>query len=508
MRKIVSAMLSILLAVNFCAVCAMADNDDAGAPDGDSVQLEQNENADIGNQDTDSDLPAEPEKPPAPEETTEESETEEIKPPSNTSPGVPYVTKDPLGETVKEGDDVVFIVKAEQVEYYVWQFISPDSQTVFAAGNVNERFKDVKIEGVGTDTIVIKNVPLRMDGWRVLCRLKGTRSNVNSQQARIRVISANPLSPKLSSMPSGGKCELGRSYVLSVNARELNENGVLNYQWYKIDRDSNSGGQAISGETSASLTVPQKLGTSYYYVEVWSTVSGEQSPKSVSTACAVTYEEAKEPLPTEAPAEEENFAWDDDEEASVNWLLIAFIAISLLAAAVAGFMVYTIIDDHKKEKQSTQTEAESGNGQSDSSAAPEANENGAEPAPENKAEEAVGIAEEQIEEVQSVRTSPPIQLKEEKTEAEPCSEPVHAEEKDAEAPAQETETPAADSEKEIEKSAKTVCKSQFEVTSPKVSIPEEPSAVQSNESAELKQYELEYRRRLEELSKLLNEKNK
>lgn len=473
MKKLVSAILSVLFALNICAICAMADNEDnADTPSRDPVQSE-NTYADSQDSLNDAESAGNPDM----------SERVEPEPVSNATPGVPYITKDPLGETVKEGGEVVFIVKAEQVEYYVWEFISPDSQTVFAAGNVNERFKNVKIEGVGTDTIVIKNVPLRMDGWRVLCRLKGTRSNVNSQQARIRVISATPLSPKISEMPSGGKCEMGRSFVLSVKAREVNENGVLNYQWYKIDRDSNSGGQAISGENSASLSVPQKLGTAYYYVEVWSTVDGEQSPRSVSTACAVTYEEAKEPLPTEEPEEEENHAWDD-EEAGINWLLIAFIAISLLAAAVAGFMVYTIIDDKRKEKQSSQTEPVSADALEAAPAAPESDESGAEPAPENIAAEAVEETQKALEQVQP------------------------AEEVKPEAPAPERVESATDANKEPEKPVKNVREAFFGRRRPKPAIQEEAEPVRSDEPSEPKQHELEYRSRVDELAKLLEELDK
>ncbi len=46
--------------------------------------------------------------------------------------------------------------------------------------------------------------------------------------------------------------------------------GVLTYQWYEADANSNDGGTAITGETAASLTIPTDLteGVYYYYCEL------------------------------------------------------------------------------------------------------------------------------------------------------------------------------------------------------------------------------------------------
>ncbi|MBN7809518.1 hypothetical protein J0A68_01035 [Algoriphagus sp. H41] len=59
--------------------------------------------------------------------------------------------------------------------------------------------------------------------------------------------------------------------------------GTLTYQWYSNSSNSNSGGTAISGATSASFTPPSaSTGTTYYYVEV--TSACETIPSNVSGA--------------------------------------------------------------------------------------------------------------------------------------------------------------------------------------------------------------------------------
>ena len=45
--------------------------------------------------------------------------------------GYVYITKSPSGETVSEGDDALFISRAENYTGIVWLIISPDGETVY-----------------------------------------------------------------------------------------------------------------------------------------------------------------------------------------------------------------------------------------------------------------------------------------------------------------------------------------------------------------------------------------
>jgi O-glycosyl hydrolase len=59
---------------------------------------------------------------------------------------------------------------------------------------------------------------------------------------------------------------------LTVKVTAPRDGGVLSYQWYSNTSFSNTGGQAISGATDASYTLPSNLsGTTYYYVVVKNT---------------------------------------------------------------------------------------------------------------------------------------------------------------------------------------------------------------------------------------------
>lgn len=75
-------------------------------------------------------------------------------------------------------------------------------------------------------------------------------------------------------IPTQSLCVGGTSEALAVNI--TGGAGTVSYQWYSNTTDTNTGGTAISGATSASYTPPvfTASGTFYYYVEVSFTGSG------------------------------------------------------------------------------------------------------------------------------------------------------------------------------------------------------------------------------------------
>ncbi len=88
---------------------------------------------------------------------------------------IPYVTitKDPTGETVREGDTALFIAYANNFDSINWILVSPDASTSFRAESVGQYFKGVSIDGQGTTGLYIYNIPSSMDGWRVQCYFTG-----------------------------------------------------------------------------------------------------------------------------------------------------------------------------------------------------------------------------------------------------------------------------------------------------------------------------------------------
>ena len=53
---------------------------------------------------------------------------------------IPVITKDPTGETVKEGETAKFVAKADYVKQYMWVLISPDGKTTYDCGDAGRYF--------------------------------------------------------------------------------------------------------------------------------------------------------------------------------------------------------------------------------------------------------------------------------------------------------------------------------------------------------------------------------
>ncbi|NHN31865.1 discoidin domain-containing protein [Paenibacillus agricola] len=102
----------------------------------------------------------------------------------------------------------------------------------------------------------------------------------------------NAATPGFESQPTGSTVNEGDSSPTLSAAANVNDGGALSYQWYSNTTNSNSGGNAIGGATSASYAAPTNAeGTTYYYVVVTNTnngVDGVSTAKATSNAVAVS----------------------------------------------------------------------------------------------------------------------------------------------------------------------------------------------------------------------------
>ena len=83
------------------------------------------------------------------------------------------------------------------------------------------------------------------------------------------------------------------SEVLSV-AAIASQDGTPTYQWYSNTTDSNTGGAAISGATSASFTIPTNLTEGIYYY--YCVASSENALPVASEIATVVVSEAYVPV--------------------------------------------------------------------------------------------------------------------------------------------------------------------------------------------------------------------
>ena len=114
----------------------------------------------------------------------------------------PVPLKNPGPETVDAGGWATFVVSSMYAQDQEWCVESPDGRTWYTFSEaLTARTEDNKIlfpgldvSGETTNTLVLKNIPASMDGWKVYCRFWSLehRSSVKSAKAKITVRSSVP----------------------------------------------------------------------------------------------------------------------------------------------------------------------------------------------------------------------------------------------------------------------------------------------------------------------------
>lgn len=207
--------------------------------------------------------------------------------PKPTGDGKVAITKHPTGETVEPGGSAIFIARADNATEIIWRLVSPDTTNTYTAKEAPNYFAGLSVEGLDSDTLILHGIPYALNRWCVEAKFLGEGGPVYSNGARITVISSTPVKPEISADPKGASLKAGEKTELKVSASTVN--GTLRYQWYESSTDRNSNGTAINGATFSSYTPPEKAGTTYYYVNVWSALDGNESTHVNSKTAAVTY---------------------------------------------------------------------------------------------------------------------------------------------------------------------------------------------------------------------------
>lgn len=97
------------------------------------------------------------------------------------------ITKNPTGETVTEGENAVFIARADHAEEIVWIAVSPDTKTVYELDKAPDAFEGLKVDGQGTEKLTLSSIPYAMDGWRIQCYFTGNGGPAYTKGAYLTV---------------------------------------------------------------------------------------------------------------------------------------------------------------------------------------------------------------------------------------------------------------------------------------------------------------------------------
>lgn len=104
----------------------------------------------------------------------------------------PRIIKHPGEETVKEGSFVSYVSTAVYATGLTWEFVSPDGQTVFDSKDIGKTFPNSRCENDGKEKIIIYNVPLDMNGWKVRAVFSGAEGTVTRSNPVTVKVEADP----------------------------------------------------------------------------------------------------------------------------------------------------------------------------------------------------------------------------------------------------------------------------------------------------------------------------
>lgn len=213
------------------------------------------------------------------------------------------ITKEPAGEEVTEGDDAMFISRAQNYVGLVWLFISPDGATVYENTEALDAFPGLEMGGVETEELQLISIPYTMDGWYVQTRFIDEWGGEHlTRRVQITVRQGLVASPRVTMKSGGAKLTLGETRTLAVEAASPGGDPIK-YQWYRSYSAARTSGEAILGATESEYTPPEELGQVFYFVGVWCVRGRDASAPIYTAPVAIVYTEpAATPEPSPTPA--------------------------------------------------------------------------------------------------------------------------------------------------------------------------------------------------------------
>ena len=96
------------------------------------------------------------------------------------------ISKNPGGETVKEGGSTLFTAAANNYAGVSWKIVSFDGETVLSAEQAPGTFSGLSVKMYKqtswpyNEAIKLENIPASMNGWKVVADFLGNDGNVVS----------------------------------------------------------------------------------------------------------------------------------------------------------------------------------------------------------------------------------------------------------------------------------------------------------------------------------------
>ena len=188
--------------------------------------------------------------------------------PTPTTQLIPTITKNPTAETVTEGATAIFIARASSYTSITWQLISPDGNTVLSNNDIAVNYPRVTVQGIGTDTLKLVNVPATLNGWKARAVFTtASGSTLISDAAVLNVSEFFTQIPHYYEFSSGAG---GWRTVLNVYNDGTFTGTYTDFDGTNTYDDDPTHGQTYICEFSGQFSNPQKIDGYRYSVELTS----------------------------------------------------------------------------------------------------------------------------------------------------------------------------------------------------------------------------------------------
>jgi hypothetical protein len=124
-------------------------------------------------------------------QVTSEGANEDLLSVAEDSPDAVSVTKNPTDEKAEIGGQAIFIAKANNYTKIIWHLVSPDGKEDYRDEEMRSAFSSLELDGLGTERLKIKVIPLSLNGWKIKAEFSGVGGPAFSEDAVITIEGAD-----------------------------------------------------------------------------------------------------------------------------------------------------------------------------------------------------------------------------------------------------------------------------------------------------------------------------
>ncbi len=189
-----------------------------------------------------------------------------------TRSGIINILKHPTSETLPVYNDAYFIAHASNATSITWLIANSDASIIYTAADAPYYIYGLSVRGAYSDTLVLENVPLSMNGWKVQAKFDGPGGPVYSNVAYLNIYQVyyRPCKPVVTPVPvnpsghvpgTGTSADTGiiinaNNSNVDVNVTNTTTNNTITY--YSVEQtNSNNETTTVTEETITKTEITE-----------------------------------------------------------------------------------------------------------------------------------------------------------------------------------------------------------------------------------------------------------